>query len=265
MLTNHAQARDYAKAGFAIRFGEPASDSVAKVIAGIAWLETCYSNGWALTKKDPDLNPKNQGAIQCGSSWRFASFKATDTHPNSDGSSTPYPADFRLYREFVRSNSTIKYPGGWDDLAQVAFSNCGRSTVLDAAKKGDVHAVSALLHSTGYYEGWGPTVEIRVEHHYRALSKAIALADKATGEQPQPIPSPLIKIPPTLSFGMQGPVVQRLQWELDIVADGTFGSLTRDAVMHYQLLNHLTVDGVVGVKTWYALLTDDYIPPELAA
>jgi len=265
MLTTHAQAREYARGGFALRFGADPNEWISKILAGVAWLETCYSNAWALTKKDPALNPKNQGAIQCGSSWKYASFAATDTHPNADGSNTPYPAAFRLYADFVRANTTVQYPGGWDDLAQVAYSNRGRSVVLDAARAGDVYQVSALLHSTGYYEGWGPTVEVRVQHHYRALCKAIATADAAIGEPPQPVPSPLIKIPPTVQFGDEGPIVKRLQWELQVAADGKFGPMTRDAVMHYQLMNHLTVNGVVGLKTWYALLTDDYIPPELAA
>lgn len=63
----------------------------------------------------------------------------------------------------------------------------------------------------------------------------------------------------TLRAGSQGDEVRRLQTRLNALgidcgnADGIFGNATRAAVMRFQQLNGLEVDGVVGAKTWAAL------------
>ena len=70
----------------------------------------------------------------------------------------------------------------------------------------------------------------------------------------------------TLMRGSQGPQVSTLQITLTrafsqgnrvtrrIVADGIFGSQTEAAVRTFQARNNLTVDGIVGPKTWSVLL-----------
>jgi len=40
------------------------------------------------------------------------------------------------------------------------------------------------------------------------------------------------------------------------VVDGAFGSLTDAAVWEYQKAKGLSVDGIVGAKTWAALLAN---------
>lgn len=68
---------------------------------------------------------------------------------------------------------------------------------------------------------------------------------------------------PTLRHGDSGPTVRRLQRELNQVAgktlvkvDGHFGDSTRRWVRSFQRSRKLTVDGVVGVGTWTALLSE---------
>lgn len=65
---------------------------------------------------------------------------------------------------------------------------------------------------------------------------------------------------PTLRLGDSGPAVHELQavlarWypDLHLMADGDFGPATERAVRQLQSRSGLTVDGVCGPRTWYAL------------
>ena len=76
-------------------------------------------------------------------------------------------------------------------------------------------------------------------------------------------------IPPTISEGSQGEVVEWVQYLLvrfalsDYQIDGIFGSVTLAAVEQYQTFKHLAVDGIVGPITWGALGGDRPQPPTL--
>jgi lysozyme len=52
---------------------------------------------------------------------------------------------------------------------------------------------------------------------------------------------------------LRGEDVKRLQARLEILADGIFGPLTKQAVMNWQKAHGLAVDGIVGPATWNAL------------
>lgn len=56
-----------------------------------------------------------------------------------------------------------------------------------------------------------------------------------------------------LKRGSRGDDVKRLQSALNLIADGIFGPLTEEAVKDYQIHHNLTVDGIVGNKTWNSL------------
>lgn len=57
----------------------------------------------------------------------------------------------------------------------------------------------------------------------------------------------------TLKRGSRGSEVKTLQGKLNLMADGIFGPLTEEAVKEFQKHAGLTVDGVVGARTWAAL------------
>lgn len=65
---------------------------------------------------------------------------------------------------------------------------------------------------------------------------------------------------PILRSPMQGKAVKRLQQRLRDLGlfsgqiDGIFGEQTLEAVKTFQQQNNLTVDGIVGAKTWEILL-----------
>lgn len=58
---------------------------------------------------------------------------------------------------------------------------------------------------------------------------------------------------PVLSFNSTGESVVEVQSLIALVRDGYYGPVTTSAVKHFQQANNLTVDGVVGPKTWQAL------------
>lgn len=59
-----------------------------------------------------------------------------------------------------------------------------------------------------------------------------------------------------LHRGMTGPAVSAVQQALGITADGTFGPVTRDAVIGYQAAHGLAQTGRLNYPTWRALLAD---------
>ena len=97
-------------------------------------------------------------------------------------------------------------------------------------------------------------------------------ATPTASQTPPATNTPEIRVPPldrTLylqSPAMQGDDVLELQLRLRSlgyteigVADGIFGNLTDTAVRHFQALNNLTVDGVVGPLTWEKLFSEDAV------
>lgn len=256
MTSKHEEARSDACKALVEVFGSCNYDEV-RHLAGIGLLETTYGTGW----KGPGVDSFNMGAIQKGTGWTGDTFVYTDTHPNDDGTSTPYRIEFRKYRNKVE---------GWEDLAKVAYVNRKRATVKVEAHANRTYGVSSELHRTGYYEGFGATVDDRIRNHYRSLARSLNTADKAIDSSHvivDPVVPSLVVIPPTIrrcSGYAEDPsireAVKQAQRELRVVADGLFGKVTFDAVVAYQRKNHLLDDGVIGPRTWTTLLTDDYIP-----
>ena len=82
-----------------------------------------------------------------------------------------------------------------------------------------------------------------------------------------------LALPATIRLGSVGAGVQLAQYELSRVlilsgsqeVDGQFGPRTAQAVRDYQQLKALAVDGVVGPRTWTAMLTEHPAPPRLLA
>jgi peptidoglycan hydrolase-like protein with peptidoglycan-binding domain len=71
---------------------------------------------------------------------------------------------------------------------------------------------------------------------------------------------------PTLVEGDTGPAVKTLQtrlnvWGAHLTVDGDFGASTLAAVKAFQTAHKLTVDGIVGPKTWAALNQNPGPPP----
>lgn len=101
------------------------------------------------------------------------------------------------------------------------------------------------------------SVEVKTGHTYDKGWTHYAVPKSIDGSAPVPTPSQ-----PTLRKGSSGQYVTLLQTKLiqrgyDLApygADGKFGNKTLEAVKAFQRNNDLVDDGVVGSKTWQAIL-----------
>jgi len=237
-MTTHLEARIFARGAIRSVYKRDALGGEAAGLAGVAWLETNYGAGW----KGAGKGSRNLGAEQCGAGWTGKRFSYVDTHPNADGTNTQYKVDFRAYDSDEEA---------WVALCEIVFINRGRVIVRAAAMDRDWYAMSAALHSTGYYEGYGKTVADRINNHYRALSKAVALADG--------VPAPVVVLPAqatpeTVRYGSTGEAVKLLQGSLGLAADGIFGMHTGNALWSFQSAHGLPPDRVCGPATWAKVL-----------
>ena len=84
-------------------------------------------------------------------------------------------------------------------------------------------------------------LEDRTHHYHRALD--------ILGGSYEPKPAPVL-----LKVGSRGEEVKNVQKALGQDADGIFGKMTQLAVFDWQSRNNLTSDGIVGPKTYAAMI-----------
>jgi murein L,D-transpeptidase YcbB/YkuD len=137
---------------------------------------------------------------------------------------------------------------GVEALVRTVYST-RRKSVLVAAAAHDVWAFSAAMYDTGYYQGFGPSREIRISHHADTVRRIVRAIERAIGAEPS-----IATMPRNLERGMRGDDVKAWQARLNedganLKADGAFGMLTETATRHWQEDHGLAADGVVGPKT----------------
>lgn len=255
MALDHAAAREHIDAGFRRIFGRAPTLPEAQCVQAVALIESGYGTAW----KGAGAGQNNWGAVQYRTPAQLGmkeppyplyspdgkGFLYTDTTPQADGTSRSYAVYFRRYDTPAE---------GAADVVRIAYER--RPSVLEAASRGDLYGVSAALHATRYYEGFGRTVQDRINNHHKAMMRAVTSIARALGE---PLPDGKLPPPPTIRRGDSGESVRAWQRLLGLVADGAFGPATEEATKAFQRANGLDPDGIVGPATWAA--ADDESPP----
>lgn len=245
-MASHAEARKWATDGFKSIFGREPTLLEVQFVQAVAWLESQYGQGW----KGAGVGSWNMGAVQAGHAPcnPATSFEYTDTHPNPDGTSTPYTICFR------------KYPGpteGMADVARILYKQMGITPT-------SIRAVSTQMYEKHYYEGFGATKEARINNHIKALTAGLTKITTALGELMPPSgeedsPTATPKAPP-------GPGFSRAEWLLRLAHAmqvdagdnryASFGNKAKIEIKSYQISRGLVGDGVVGPKTLSKLIAD---------
>jgi hypothetical protein len=177
-------------------------------------------------------------------SWGYANRAIAGTSTPSNHSwglalDLDAPENPYLSREMHRAAHPLRktFPGG------VVL----RSTMPDQ--------VMALAQRWGF--GWGGRYPTKPDPMHFEFMGSREDANRLADGSGIPKPPPPGKIPPsarpTIKRGSTGPFVRYLQRKLRITADGIFGPATDQAVRTFQSEKGLTVDGVVGKRTWGAL------------
>lgn len=246
---NHIEARTVVELAIERQFPDliPVR-GVLQALQGVCWLESQYGMGW----KGAGKGSNNWGAVQGGRPPcnLVVGFQYTDTHPNADGTSTPYSICFKRYATPV---------DGCADVARIMYGNPKTpKQALDRAIAGDMYGVSAAMRAQGYYEGFGRTQAERIANHHKALMRGIVRIAAALGE---PLPDGNEPPQPTIRLGSRGEAVRDWQRALnawreddsDLATDGAFGRVTEARTKQFQSAHGLHADGIVGPLTWGAI------------
>ena len=184
--------------------------------------------------------------VECGCNYMIALYKKLGRWQENDAY-TPKPGDVIFYdwddgKDFVASDDT----GRAEHVGIVTSVSDGVITVIEGNKD----------NAVGYRK-------IKVNGRY---IRGYGLPDYAKLATPEgkPTPKPITKKCPypepakNLRRGSSGNGVRWVQWHLNqtgekLAVDGSFGILTKAAVLRFQKAKKLTQDGVVGAKTRAAL------------
>lgn len=210
--------------------------------------------------------PTNQRVLSMMETADFGPFKATGLRP-AVAALKRIMADIRAEKpeihdtmgtagmlccRLVRGSSTAISNHSWGTAIDLTLDG-----KLDPRGDGrtqvGLREIHPIFNRHGFY--WGAAFGTEDAMHFEA-SDALIVQWSKDGE--------FGAVPAGIDLGVQnigdrGPEVEEIQTLLnlslgiDIDSDGVFGKDTRSAVLEFQRLNGLTVDGVVGPKTMDAL------------
>ena len=223
---------------------------------------------------------------QCGGSMAYAGSNAMArsvaymaTLQNAKAEGKLVPGAGLLIHEEDESGLPAKYQAdGLGDFSHVGLY-VGENALTDTDKNGKSRSCSTVHASAsrgrvcgGTISGGWTHVVLFKEIDYSGLDIPSGVvvggtltAEDTVKETPEGIATttktdgkPDVSGYYTVTLGSLGGAVRRLQtWLQDLgfvlVGDGEFGAITDNAVRYFQKTNGLTVDGIVGQRTWQAL------------
>ena len=132
-------------------------------------------------------------------------------------------------------DATIKYLGSKDGALESACWFWNTNGLNKYSDSGDIKGATKRIN--GGHNGLSDR-----EHHYH---RAMSILDGSYKPQTAPV---LLKV------GSRGPEVTKVQEALGLDSDGIFGLMTKAAVEEWQNKNKLNADGIVGPKTYAAMI-----------
>lgn len=152
---------------------------------------------------------------------------------------------------FVRNSTTSISNHSWGTAIDLTLENQLDTPGNKLVQVGMVK-IAPIFNHHGWY--WGAGFSFEDGMHFEVADETIRRwhDEGKFGGSPNSIPEAV------LSLGDRGPDVSKLQKLLNkhgtmLVIDGIFGRTTLAAVMDFQARKALTVDGIVGKRTWQAL------------
>ena len=157
-----------------------------------------------------------------------------------------------------------------DNYGKTASSN-GYTTITTGSSSSNVTALQSALQATGYYSGsvdgsYGSGTEAAVEAYQRAAGLRVTGMAGPTTQRLLYGGTSESGSYSKLDVGSTGSAVKRLQYALyelkyyDGDISGTYDTVTQNAVMVFQELNGLTIDGVAGQQTQQKLFSSNAVP-----
>ena len=183
--------------------------------------------------------------VECGCAYMIEQYKKLNRW-REDENYTPKAGDIIFYdwqdgADYAETDDK----GAPEHVGIVTAAACGVVSVIEGNKADAVNFRTVIVNGR-YIRGYGLP----------------DYGSKATVEV-APAPKPAAKCPyaepvKSVRYGARGSGVRWVQWHLNqtgekLKVDGSFGALTKAAVLRFQKKQKLVQDGIVGVKTRTAL------------
>ena len=173
----------------------------------------------------------NYFGMKCGNSWRGKSVNLRTKEEYTVGTLTSIRDNFRAYDSMAEGVA-----GYYDFISTKRYSNLKTATsyteYAERLKK-DGYATSNTYVNT-------LTSTVRKYDLTKYDSDTVTVAQEETYNMK------------TIKKGSKGTAVKIWQIIVGVEPDGDFGSKTETATKDFQRANSLTVDGIVGAKSWRA-------------
>lgn len=214
-----------------------------KLFASIAIAQAIHESGWGTSKKMVAANALfgvkvGKSAYKFGTAWKGAAYK-TGTTEYYDGKTATKITDY--FRQYDSVEDSIE-----DYMDMLCHCNRYKKALDCKTPKESIQAIIAGGYATGpaYVNAIMKLMDSYNLYQY----------DKVGISNVCPYPEST----KTLRRGCRGTDVKYLQYILNqkgykLTVDGSFGPATENAVVDFQVVNKLEVDGIVGKKTWQAL------------
>ena len=203
-----------------------------KMTYSAAWCAT-FVSAIAIECKLTEIIP-----VECGCAYMIELYKKLDCWQEDDAYQ-PKSGDIIFYDWDDGNDYAETDDRGAPEHVGIVTAAAGGVISVIEGNKADAVAFRSIAVNGRYIRGYGlPDY----------ASKATAPAPKPKVKCPYPEPKMLIK------YGSTGDGVKWVQWHLNksgakLKVDGSFGNLTKSAVLKFQKSHGLVADGIVGSKT----------------